>query len=80
VINTSGQFVGLGINMPSYGVAASGFNPYSGVQYFGQTLTSWTIISALRDNGGTKEYKFRTVDFRGGVITSISAESAWTAF
>ena len=37
-INSSGQFVGAGVNTPLYGLAAAGFNPIiSGTQYYGGT-------------------------------------------
>jgi hypothetical protein len=39
-INSSGQFVGAGVNTPLYGLAAAGFNPIiSGTQYYGGTQT-----------------------------------------
>lgn len=76
VINTSGQFVGSGVDVGANGVNAAGYNVNGG--FFGQTLLSFKLITDLRNNGGVIEYKFRVVDLRGGVITSISTESAWT--
>jgi len=64
-INSSNQFVGGGVNCPSYGVAASGFNPYSGTQYYGQTATvdgSFTI-------GGVAK---TSLVFIGGSLVSYS--------
>lgn len=50
--------VGTGVNTPSYGHAASGFNPYVGVsQYYGASFTFY-------DQGGT----LHTV--KGGVLVS----------
>jgi hypothetical protein len=65
VINTSGQFVGLGIAMPSYGISASGFNPYSGTQYFGQT---WNVVGTFTISG----VPYTTLIFKGGVLVSAS--------
>lgn len=65
VINTSGVFTGNGVNCPSYGVAASGFNPNNGTQYFGQTATvvgSFTIGGIPRTN----------LVFVGGALVSYS--------
>lgn len=76
VINTSGQFVGAGVDVGANGVNAAGYN-VQGV-YFGQTLLSGKEISDLRINGGVVEYKFRIYDYRGGSKTFISGESAWT--
>ncbi len=57
-INSSGTFVGAGVNTGSTGIAGGGFNPFiSGVQYFGAT-GSFTAGS-------------NTVTVKGGVIVSI---------
>lgn len=76
VINTSGQFIGPGVDVGANGINALGYNVQS--VYFGQTLLSGKEITDLRDNAGTLEYKFRVIDYRGGIKTFISAESAWT--
>lgn len=66
VISTSGQFVGLGINCPSYGVAASGFDPYySGTQYYGQNLGAVSVRRG--DDAGSG-----TLTIYGGVIVAMS--------
>jgi hypothetical protein len=58
VISNSGAFIGAGVNTPSYGHAASGFNPFSGgSQYFGATFT-------FQDLAGT------THSVIGGVLVS----------
>lgn len=80
VVNSSGQFVGNGVAVGSAGIGGAAFNVWNGVSsyYSGQTQTSMQIITDVRDNAGTIEKKTRTLDIRGGVVTSISAESAWT--
>lgn len=79
-INSSGAFVGAGVACPANGIGGLAFNPYNGAGYdTGQTLASWQIVTDMRDNAGTIEKKTRIVSFRGGVITAIGAESAWTA-
>ena len=62
VINSSKQFVGLGVYCPSYEIAGSGFNPYvGGVQYTGLTgstgvPTNITVLQkAIRTNAGDLE-------------------------
>ncbi len=78
VINSSSQFVGAGVNTPFYGIAGSGFNPYSsGVQYFGQTLTGGRMITGVRNSGGVIQYSYRDFDVRGGSVTYISSEFGW---
>jgi hypothetical protein len=85
VISSGAIFQGLGVACivggVGYGIAGAGFNPYlGGVQYFGQTLAARRVITAVRNNGGTNEYKYRDEDIRGGVLTAIGAESDWVAF
>lgn len=80
VINSSGAFVGNGVAVQGNGVGGGAFNVWNGISsyYSGQTQTSMQIITDVRDNAGTTEKKTRTLDIRGGVVTSISAESGWT--
>jgi hypothetical protein len=77
LVNAVGQFVGSGVNVGVNGVNAGGYNINGG--FFGQTLTSLQIITDIRNNFGTIERKSRWIDIRGGVVTSISAESGWIA-
>ncbi len=77
VINTSGQFVGSGVNVGVNGINAGGYNVNGG--FFGQSQTSLQIVTDVRDNFGTIEKKTRLIDIRGGVATSIGGESGWTA-
>ncbi|HWQ55919.1 MAG TPA: hypothetical protein VN442_19680, partial [Bryobacteraceae bacterium] len=57
-INANGQFVGAGVNCPSYGVAAAGFNPnVGGLQYYGRSGTFY-------DRDGN------AMVFRNGVLTT----------
>lgn len=77
MINTSGQFVGNGVNVGANGVNAAGYNINGG--FLGTTLISWQVVADIRDNAGTIEKKTRTLDARGGVLTSIGLESGWTA-
>lgn len=79
IINSSGQFIGAGVACTGSGIGGTGFNVYSSGWYYGQTLTGLQIVTDVRNNSGTHEKKTRTIDIRGGVITSISSESAWTA-
>ncbi len=82
VINSSGQFVGNGISTESSGIGGAGFSVWNAgtlSYYTGQTQTSMQIVTDMRDNVGTIEKKTRILDIRGGVITSIGSESAWTA-
>ena len=66
IINTSGQWVGLGIVQTAYGVAASGFNPFfSGTQYFGQNLGSVSVRRGDDTGSGT-------LTIYGGVIVGMS--------
>lgn len=66
VVNTSAQFVGTGVNCPFYGVAAGGFNPYSGgVQYFGQ---NWNVVGSFTINS----IAYTTLIFKGGVLVGAS--------
>jgi hypothetical protein len=52
VINASRQFVGAGVNCTADGVAASGFNPYSGGQYFGVSKNNaGTQLQVLCNDG-----------------------------
>ena len=44
----------------------------------GQT-GSGDVITQIRDNAGTVEYKKRTLTFTGGLVTNVGAESGWTA-
>lgn len=76
VINSSGQFVGFGVDC-NYGIAGTGFNIHGGGT--GQT-GSVTVVVAIRNNAGTYEYKSKVLQFTGGIITSIGADSAWTSF
>jgi hypothetical protein len=78
VIDYTGAFVGAGVNCPSNGVGCSGVNIYSGGWYYGATSTSLTLVTDVRTNSGVLEKKTRTFDIRGGVITSVGTESAWT--
>lgn len=55
VINSSKQFVGAGVNCPSYGVACAAVNVNDGVQRYGRTVT-------LYDRDGN------AMTFRGGVL------------
>jgi hypothetical protein len=58
LINSSGQFVGLGIAMQSYACGASGFNCYSGGAWkYGRTVT-------LYDRDGN------AMNFYGGILAS----------
>ncbi|HNY39479.1 MAG TPA: hypothetical protein PKJ41_03760, partial [Bryobacteraceae bacterium] len=58
LINSSGQFVGLGIAMQSYACGASGFNCYSGGAWkYGQTVTRY-------DRDGN------AMTFYGGILAS----------
>jgi hypothetical protein len=57
LINSSGQFVGLGVSMTSYGCGASGFNCYSGGWKTGRTVT-------LYDRDGN------AMNFYGGILAS----------
>jgi hypothetical protein len=63
VINSSGQFVGMGVLCTGYGVAAAGFNPYvGGVQYNGvQGLTAFK-------SGDSPQ---KTIYVAGGCIVNI---------
>ena len=68
-----------GILASNQGVQCGAVNPYDGTNYYyGQTNTSRKVITDLRDNAGVHEYKYQTVDIRGGVETYRSAESGWT--
>ena len=44
----------------------------------GGTDVSFDVLTALRDNAGTIEYKSRTITFNGGIAT-VGSESSWTA-
>jgi hypothetical protein len=63
VINTSGQFVGAGINVGANGINAGGYNVNGG--YSGQT---WNVIGTFTING----FNYTTLIFRGGVLVSAS--------
>jgi len=78
VINSSGQFIGPGVVTTAAAIGGTGHNTYQSGWFYGQTATSLKMLTDLQDNSGTIEFKYRTFDVRGGVITSISAESAWT--
>lgn len=69
MINPSGQFVGFGIVMPSYGISCAGINPFvSGVQYFGQNYDI-VIPGGFTISGvGT----FSTLRVKGGVIVGAA--------
>ncbi len=60
VIDNNGTFVGNGVNTPTAGHAASGFNPFvGGIQYFGVAS-----ITFLTGDG-------RTVTIKGGSTVSV---------
>ena len=40
---------------------------------------TFNVLTDLRDNAGTIEYKTRQLVVAGGVITTIGAESGWTS-
>ena len=63
VINTSGQFVGAGVDVGSNGINAGGYNVNGG--YTGQT---WNVVGSFTI-GGTP---YTTLIFRGGVLVSAS--------
>lgn len=65
VVNTSAVFTGNGVYCPSYGVAASGFNPYNGTQYYGQTAT---VVGSFTIGGVPKT----NLVFVGGALVSYS--------
>ena len=67
VINSSGQFVGAGINVGANGISGGGYNVNGG--YIGQT---WTINlpSPFTINGGVTHYS--NLIFTGGVLTGAS--------
>jgi hypothetical protein len=60
VINSSGQFSGLGVLMPQYGVAALSFTTYVGPTPHGG------------DNGTFEDHNGNTIRVRGGIITDLS--------
>jgi hypothetical protein len=43
----------------------------------GQTSTI-TVVTALQNSSGTLQQKTRALEFNGGIITAVGAESAWT--
>jgi hypothetical protein len=60
VINSSGAFVGAGVNCPSNGIAGSGFNPnVGGTQYFGTSSATFTTTDG------------KTVTVKGGAVVSV---------
>ena len=63
VINTSGQFVGAGMNVGANGINAGGYNVNGG--YSGQT---WNVLGTFTING----FNYTTLIFRGGVLVSAS--------
>lgn len=61
LINSSGQFVGFGIDMKSFGAGCGGVNIWDGIQYrFGRSA----ILNVALFGGGVD-----TMIFRGGVLT-----------
>lgn len=40
---------------------------------------SFTVVTAVRDNAGTLEYKSRTLTVADGQVTALGTESDWTA-
>ena len=70
VINSSHVFVGEGIDTPSYGHTAAGFNPYvGGTQYTGATGPYTCTWSGGFTIGATT---YHNLEFAGGVLVGIS--------
>jgi hypothetical protein len=68
VINSSGTFVGAGVNCPSSGICGAGFNPYvGGIQYTGQSYTL-NFSGGFTVNGVT----YHNIIFAGGVFVGLS--------
>lgn len=65
----------------SYGgvVTTGNISSIGGSVFVGGADGSVTIITAIRDNSGTIEYKHRTLTFNDGVLSTIGTESDWVS-
>jgi len=75
IVDPDGDFVGYNRS----GILTDGPVIYSGGGSTGGVSGTYTVVSDIRNNSGTIEKKTRTITIVRGHITSVSAESAWTA-